>query len=88
MTNTYKLVELVREKHKLVSDYAVCKLVGISMQNISDWKRGISTGNAEKTLRLIIAAEISAEEALSIMTKSPANTSGALVKNAKQCILC
>lgn len=88
MNFTYKLVQKVKEKHNLNSDYAVAKLCNLTTQNMSDWKRGVSEANAEKTLRLMAAAEISAVDALLIMTQLPATSSGTLSHTSKQCILC
>lgn len=88
MSYTKKLIELVKSKQGIVSDYAVAKLIGVTPQKMSDWKKERAEANAESTIKLIVAAGITAENALSIMTKNQANAGGALIKNAKQCILC
>jgi plasmid maintenance system antidote protein VapI len=88
MNFTYRLIEKVKHKQGLISDYAVAKLIGVKPQKISNWKAGQSEGNAEYTLRLLAAAGMSVEDALSEMTKHPATAGGALNSSAKQCILC
>lgn len=88
MNFTYKLIEIVKIKQGLNSDYGVAKLIGVSPQMLSNWKNEKSEASAENTLKLVAAAEISAIDALSIMTKCPATQGGALNHKALQCILC
>lgn len=88
MNFTGKLIEKVKIKQGFNSDYAVAKITNVSPQMLSNWKNEKSEANAEYTLRLLAAAGMTVEDALSEMTKHPAKSGGVLSKSAKQCILC
>ena len=88
MNKTYELVKKVKENTGIDSDYGISELIEVERQMISSWKRDKSEASAINTLKLIKAAGISIDDALSIMTKRPATSGGVLVGTAKQCILC
>lgn len=62
--NTYALVELGKKKQMIASDRAFAIKIGVTSQNISDWKAGRATPNATKFLKLAVAAGMNIEEAL------------------------
>jgi len=84
MTYTNTLIELVKQKQGLTSDYGVAKLLNVTPQKMSDWRRGRVEANAESTLKLVVAAGLTAEDALSIVTERPATTGGALSRSARE----
>lgn len=88
MNYTKKLIELVKKKQGLTSDYGVAKLIQVTPQMVHDWQKEKAGANTVNALKLIVAAGVSAEDALSIVTEHPANAGGALSRVAKQCILC
>lgn len=88
MTFTNELVKLVKSRHGLTSDYAVAKLCGLSSQNLSDWKREKSEASTENAIKLMAAGEITAKDALAIVTKKSTSAGGVLSKTALLCILC
>lgn len=79
MNFTNKLIEKAKEKQGLISDYSIAKMLGTSPQKVSDWKRERSEANAEYTLKLIAAAEISVKDALEIMKKQNGYSSLSLI---------
>ena len=102
MNFTGKLIEKVKVKQGILSDYGVAKIAKVSPQMLSNWKNEKSEANAEYTLRLLEAADISVKEALAIMKKQSGKatlsltlmtaTSSiallALINNTAHCILC
>ncbi|MFL9711907.1 helix-turn-helix domain-containing protein [Methylobacillus sp. Pita1] len=62
--NAYALVELGKKKQMIASDRAFAIKIGVTSQNISDWKAGRATPNATKFLKLAVAAGMNIEEAL------------------------
>lgn len=71
MTNTYELLELAKKATGINSDYGISELIKVNRQMISSWKHGKSEANAINTLKLMKAANISIDDALNLMTKSP-----------------
>lgn len=80
MTKTYELVELAKEKNGISSDYGIAKLIGVTSQKISHWKTERSEAKAVELLKLIKAAGLTIDDALKIMSESPAEPSPALSK--------
>ncbi len=76
MTNTYELVEIAKNKKNISSDNALAVSLGFTRQNINDWKTGRSEPKGTNLLKLIIAAELSIEEALELMTEKPMKEAG------------
>jgi hypothetical protein len=73
MNTTYKLVEIVKEKTGIESDYGIAKLVGVTSQKISHWKTERSEAKGVELLKLIKAAGLTIDDALKIMTKEAEN---------------
>lgn len=88
MNFTTELIEIVKIKQGLVSDYAVAKMINVSPQMLSNWKNGKSEANAENAIKLMAAGEVTANDALAIVTKKSISAGGALSKTALLCILC
>lgn len=88
MTTAYEIAEIAKEKNHLASDYALAGALGLDKQHISNWKKGRAEPNAINYLKLIKLAGLSIDDALLKMTERPATAGGALVRTAKQCILC
>lgn len=82
MTKTYELLELAKAKTKIDSDYGIAQLLKIDRQMISGWKRGKSEASAINTLKLIKAAGLSVDDALKIMTGTPAQQELALTSTS------
>jgi len=83
MSNTYRLIELVKKETGIESDYGIAKLINVTSQKLSNWKTGQSEANAINTLKLMKAANISIDDALKLMTENTANPSGVLPKSAE-----
>lgn len=58
MSSTLQLLERFKDFHKLPSDYAAAKKLGIRQNTISKWKAG---GTMDEPTALLIAQEIGAE---------------------------
>jgi hypothetical protein len=83
MNKSYELVEIVKNKTGIESDYGVAKLIGVTRAVISSWKQERAEANVTNTLKLMKAANISIDDALNLMTQRPANPSGALSEAAE-----
>ncbi|HEY0563829.1 MAG TPA: hypothetical protein VGD04_10910 [Methylophilus sp.] len=64
MTMTYEFIQIAKAKNKLTSDYAVAKLLGVTPQKLSNWKKGESEANSTHTLKILQLAGISVDDAL------------------------
>ena len=79
MNITYEMIEIVKSRHHVKSDYAAAKIIGVKPQKISNWKAGQSEANGINLLKIIIEAGLTAEDALNLITKKAtdqANTTG------------
>ena len=83
-----KLIEVVKEKAGFTSNNQLAIAMKTSPELVSSWNLGKSKPNGENTLKLIKLGGLTIDDALSLMTERPATSSGSLVHNAKQCILC
>jgi DNA-binding transcriptional regulator YiaG len=63
----YLLVEEVKRRTGLTSDYQISQAIKISRANVSNWKSGKSNPDGETTLKLCILAKMSGTEALKII---------------------
>jgi dihydroxyacetone kinase DhaKLM complex PTS-EIIA-like component DhaM len=79
MNFTNELIEKAKVKQGLISDYSIAKMLGTSPQKVSDWKRERSEANAEYTLKLLAAAEMSVKDALEIMNKQQGSAQLSLI---------
>ena len=70
MNATYKMIEIAKNNNGMESDYAIANYLGVSKGMVSHWKLGRSEANGENLLRLIKAAGISIDDALSLMDES------------------
>jgi transcriptional regulator with XRE-family HTH domain len=68
MNATYKLVEIVKAKKEIDSDYGIAMLLGVSKGMVSHWKLGRSEANGVNLLKLIKEANLSIDDALKIMS--------------------
>ena len=69
MTKTYELIELFKRQEGIESDYRAAKAIGLSIQNVSDYKNKRNEAKGIKLLQIIVAAGMTAEDALNFMTK-------------------
>lgn len=76
MTKTYELILIAKEKLKIESDYGIAKALGLSIQNVSDYKNKPNEAKGVKLLQIIVGAGLSAEEALRFMTEEPLRKTG------------
>ena len=88
MNFTTELIEIVKLKQGLISDYAVAKLINVSPQMLSNWKHEKSEASAENAIKLMAAGEVSASDALAIMTKKSTSAGAVLSKTSLLSILC
>ncbi len=82
MNKTYALVNVVKEKTGVTSDYGIAEMLNIPRQMVSSWKANKSEANAINTLKLMKAAGLSIDDALNIMTKESQNDRPASNQNA------
>ena len=64
MTFTRKLIKIVKTKQGLSSDYSIAKLIGVTPQKFSHWVNEKSDADAESTIKLMAAGDVSAREAV------------------------
>lgn len=64
MTKTYAFIEIAKRKNNITSDYAIARLLNVTPQKLSNWKKGESEANAMHTLKILQLAGISIEEAI------------------------
>ena len=83
MNTTYALVEKVKEKTGIESDYGIAKLIGVTSQKLSHWKTERSEAKGIELLKLIKAAGLSVDDALKIMTKEGSKNRPASSKSAE-----
>lgn len=76
MNKTYELIGMAKKNLKIESDYGIAKKLGFTTQNLSDWKNKPTEASGVNLLKIIVAAGISAEEALNIMTEQPLRKTG------------
>lgn len=88
MNATYKLVELVKEKRGIDSDYGIAMLLGVSKGMVSHWKLSRSEANGTNLLRLIKEAGLTIDDALKIMTKEAEKHRPTANGEGENCILC
>ena len=88
MTFTKELIQIVKSKQNIISDYAVAKLIGVTPQKLSHWVNEKSNADAESTIKLMVAGEVTASDALAIVTKKSISAGGVLSKTSLLCILC
>ena len=73
MNATYKLVELVKIKTGIESDYGIAKKFKFTKSMVSNWKTAKAEASVINTLKLMKAAGISIDDAINLMTQTPAN---------------
>ena len=72
MTFTKKLIKQVKLNQGLKSDYSVAKLIDVTPQKMSDWNSERTEANAESTVKLLAAANMSGKDALKMMQEGSA----------------
>lgn len=75
MNATYKLVEMVKVKTGIESDYGIAKAYGFTKAMVSNWKTERAEASAVNTLKLMQAAGLSIDDALKLMTQPPVKPS-------------
>ena len=76
MNKTYELIGMAKKNLNIESDYGIAKKLGFTTQNLSDWKNKPTEASGVNLLKIIVAAGISAEEALNLMTEQPMRKTG------------
>lgn len=76
MTKTYELICIAKEKLGIESDYGIARALGLSIQNVSDYKNKPNEAKGVKLLQIIVGAGMTADEALKFMTDAPMKQAG------------
>ncbi len=70
--SAYDLVTRAKEKLKVNSDGKIAEILGVSRMHVSNWKLEKNKPDGIAMLKLTELAELSAHDALILVTKSPA----------------
>lgn len=85
---SHPLIDEVKARTGLKSDYAIAKAIGASRELISRWTTGKSNPDGLNTLKLINLGNIEPSEALKIMTRQDEKTQRNGKSQGENCILC
>lgn len=69
MSIGYEVFKIAKKQGEFVSDYELCKKLGISMQKVNNWKNDKSNPNTLTFLKLIKEADIDIDHAIDALEK-------------------
>lgn len=69
MTVAYHIAQIAKRENSFISDYELCKKLGISMQKLNNWKNGKSNPSGLSYLKLIKEANLDIDTAIEMIEK-------------------